>query len=169
MIIGSFAKKCNLTCVDVIIWYSVIILQIILSWYFAGVLFRTGHRRALDRSRNALEKSFREREKAEYYHRKAEAAEKNNAIYTKDDNAIERLEEKVAVLENLQQTMKERNKVVKNKKLTPDEKIARLVEMGISDKDAHDLLQPDFCGRIKYADYQLTSNNAKIRSTKQRK
>ena len=64
--------------------------------------------------------------------------------------------------------MKERNKVVKNKKLTPDEKIARLVEMGISDKDAHDLLQPDFCGRIKYADYQLTNNNAKIRSTKQR-
>ena len=49
------------------------------------------HRRDLDKSWNALGKSVQESEKAEYYRQKAEAAENNNAIYTEDEDSVERL------------------------------------------------------------------------------
>ena len=52
-------------------------------------------------------KSVHESEKADYYRRKAEAAENNNAIYTEDDDSVERLEEKIARLKKLQQAMKD--------------------------------------------------------------
>lgn len=54
------------------------------------------HRAALECSRNALGQSVKEQEKAEYYRRKAEAAANNNAIYTEDEDSIERLEDKIA-------------------------------------------------------------------------
>ena len=50
------------------------------------------HRRDLDKSWNAMGKSVQESEKAEYYRKKAEAAENNNAIYTEDEDSVERLE-----------------------------------------------------------------------------
>ena len=83
------------------------------------------HRRDLDKSWNAMGKSVQESEKAEYYRKKAEAAENNNAIYTEDEDSVERLEEKIARLEKLQQAMKDRNKIVRDKKLTEEEKIAK--------------------------------------------
>ena len=79
------------------------------------------HRRDLDKSWNAMGKSVQESEKAEYYRKKAEAAENNNAIYTEDEDSVERLEEKIARLEKLQQAMKDRNKIVRDKKLTEEE------------------------------------------------
>lgn len=69
------------------------------------------HRRALDNSMNAMRKSVEASEKAEYYHRKAEAAANNDAIYTEDDDAEERLKAKIAKLERLQELMKSSNKV----------------------------------------------------------
>lgn len=126
------------------------------------------HRRALDRSWNALGESVRESDKADYYRRKAEAAENNNAIYTEDDDAEERLVEKIANLEKLQQAMKDRNKVVKSKKLTDTEKVAKLVEMGVDEKEAHALLEGDFCGHVGYPAYALTNNNATIRNAQKR-
>lgn len=126
------------------------------------------HRRTLDRSWDALGESVRESDKADYFRRKAEAAENNNAIYTEDEDAEERLVEKIANLEKLQQAMKERNKVVKSKKLTDAEKIVRLVEMGMTETNAQELLKPDYCGRIGYPAYALTNNNATIRNAKKR-
>ena len=61
--------------------------------------------------------SVKASEKADYYERKAEAAENNNAIYLDDDNAVEKLEQKLAELVKAQEDMKAANKVVKNKKL----------------------------------------------------
>ena len=126
------------------------------------------HRRTLDKSWNAMGESVRESEKAEYYRHKAMAAENNDAIYTEDEDAVKRLEEKITCLEQQQETMKERNKIVKNKKLSSEEKVAKLIEMGLGDKSARSLLVPDFCGRIGYPDCTLTNNSAKIRAAKKR-
>lgn len=126
------------------------------------------HRRDLDKSWNAMAKSVQESDKAEYYRKKAEAAENNNAIYTEDEDSVERLEEKIARLEKLQQTMKDRNKIVKSKKITDESKIAKLIESGMKESAARDLLIPDFCNRIGYADCTLTNNNAVIRNAKKR-
>lgn len=126
------------------------------------------YRRTLDRSWNALEKSVQENEKADYYRQKASAAEKNNAIYTEDEDSVERLEEKIAKLERLQQTMKDRNKIVKSKNLSDEAKISKLIEAGMKDTDAAKLLQPDYCNRIGYSEYVLTNNGAVIRNAKKR-
>ena len=139
------------------------------------------HRRDLDKSWNALGKSVQESEKAEYYRQKAEAAENNNAIYTEDEDSVERLEEKIARLEKLQQAMKDRNKIVRDKKLTEEEKIAkllslirqmcirdRLIETGMTEKAAQGLIVPDVCNDIGYAACYLTNNSATIRNAKKR-
>lgn len=124
------------------------------------------HRRDLDKSWNAMGKSVQESEKAEYYRKKAEAAENNNAIYTEDEDSVERLEEKIARPEKLQQAMKDRNKIVRDKKLTEEEKIAKLIETGMTEKAAQGLIVPDVCNDIGYAACYLTNNSATIRNAK---
>lgn len=94
--------------------------------------------------------------------------QKNNAIYTEDDDSVERLEEKIARFEKLQQTMNDRNKIVGNKKLSEDAKIAKLVETGMTEKEARNLLLPDVCNDIGYAVCYLTNNSETIRNAKKR-
>jgi Domain of unknown function (DUF3560) len=103
-------------------------------------------------------------DKAEYYEQKAAAIESNRAISSDDPDAIEKLKVKIAEAIARQDFMKAGNKIVKSKKLKIEQKIEQLKAAG------HSLLilQPDFCGRIGYADYELTNNNANIRRMKQR-
>jgi Domain of unknown function (DUF3560) len=103
-------------------------------------------------------------DKAEYYEQKAEAIESNQSIFSDDPDAIEKLKEKIAAAVDRQDLMKAGNKIVKSKKLTIEQKIEQLKAAGHSPQ----ILQPDFCGRVGYADYELTNNNANIRRMKQR-
>lgn len=126
------------------------------------------HRAALERSHNAMRRSIALDEKADYYREKAKAAENNDAIYAEDDDAVERLEEKITNLETLQRHMKDANKIFKSNKLTEDQKIAELSKLGIDEGRTRQMLAGDFLGRIGYADYQLQNNNAVIRNAKKR-
>jgi Domain of unknown function (DUF3560) len=111
-------------------------------------------------------------DKAEYYEQKAEAiakrcleqVESNRSISSDDPDAIEKLKEKIAEAIARQDFMKAGNKIVKSKKLTIEQKTEQLKAAGHCTL----ILQPDFCGRIGYADYELTNNNANIRRMKQR-
>jgi hypothetical protein len=103
-------------------------------------------------------------DKAEYYEQKAAAIESNQSIFSDDPDAIEKLKEKIAAAVDRQDFMKAGNKIVKSKKLTIEQKIEQLKAAGHSAM----ILQPDFCGRVGYADYELTNNNANIRRMKQR-
>lgn len=120
-----------------------------------------------EKIRNKMGQSVKASEKADYYERKAEAAENNNAIYLDDDNAVEKLERKLTELVKAQEDMKAANKVVKNKKLTEEEKKARLVEMGYSEKSAVELLTPCY-GHIGFPSFSLSNNNANINRIKKR-
>ena len=111
--------------------------------------------------------SVKASEKADYYERKAEAAENNNAIYLDDDNAVEKLERKLAELVKAQEDMKAANKVVKNKKLTEEEKKVRLMELGYSETSAVELLTPCY-GHIGFPSFSLSNNNANINRIKKR-
>lgn len=85
-------------------------------------------------------------------------------IRAEDSGAIEQLQARIADAERLQERMKAANKIVRDRKLTDEEKIARLgTECGISAHSAQKLLQPDFAGRIGFANYELTNNAANIR------
>jgi hypothetical protein len=121
-------------------------------------------RRFRKRMWNIMGKSVAANDKAKYYEEKAEAIESNRSISSDDPDAIEKLKEKIATAVDRQDFMKAGNKIVKSKKLTIEQKIEQLKAAGHSAM----ILQPDFCGRVGYADYELTNNNANIRRMKQR-
>ncbi len=119
------------------------------------------HRRALERSDSAMRRSVSESEKAAYYRQKAEAVERNDNIYLGDEDAIERLEAKIAELTKLQERMKATNKIIRSKK-SDEEKIAGLVELGFSPKGAENAVAHG----STFPAYLLTNNNAKINAAK---
>lgn len=90
-------------------------------------------------------------------------------ISSDDPDAAEKLQAKIARAERMQETMKAANRIVRKKKLSDAEKVAALVKLdGISEETAWQLLQPDFAGRVGFADYKLKNNNANIRRMKAR-
>lgn len=120
------------------------------------------HRRAIEKSNDAMSRCVRESEKAAYYRQKAEAVENNDKIYLGDDDAIERLEEKIADLTKRQEAMKAANKIIRNKKLLRSVKIDQLVILGFSRQKSEWAVDNGF----QFPGYQLTNNNAKINAAK---
>jgi hypothetical protein len=86
-------------------------------------------------------------------------------IMSGDDDATARLQEKIAKAEATQEHMRAVNKLIK-RKTGPD--IEGLKALGLSDYEITERQKPDFCGRVGFADYELTNNNANIRRMKQR-
>ena len=127
------------------------------------------HRRDLDQIDNNMRKSVEAGEKAAYYAGKAGHIENDNTIYSDDPEALTKLREKLASLQDSQDRMKKANKITKSKKLTEAEKVEQLVEqVGCTEAQAQTLLEPDFCGRIGFAGYQLSNNNANMKRIKDR-
>ena len=117
-----------------------------------------------------FKKSFELQKKAKYYEEKAKAAANNTAISTDDPLAIEKLKEKLVSLKSVQETMKKANKIIKSKKkgYSIDQKKIDLIAIGIPEKSIDKVFEEDFCGRVGFASYQLSNNNALIRNTKKR-
>lgn len=88
-------------------------------------------------------------------------------IKSSDENAIEKLEAKLAKLVEYQEEMKAINKILRNKKYTDEDKINALMKMGYNETSAKGQLEPDFAGRIGFS-YQLQNNNGNMRNVKQR-
>ncbi len=87
-----------------------------------------------------------------------------SVVRAEDPDAVQHRQTKVAAAEKLQATMKAANVIVRNRQLTDDEKVARLVaECGQREHSARELLKPDFAGRVGFPDYALTNNGANIR------
>lgn len=130
------------------------------------------HRKDIDRIHNAMSKSCAEAKLAEHHGSKAAGIEHALAtsVFSDDPDAVEALEAKLAKLEAKQAAMKAVNACIrKNAKASPEAKIAALAAgFGYSEGRAKDLLTPDSCGRIGFADYETKNNGATIRATKVR-
>lgn len=88
---------------------------------------------------------------------------------SEDADAVTQLQTKIAAAEKLQGTMKAANLIVRNRRLSNDEKVAQLVaDCGLREPSARELLKPDFAGRFGFPNYQLTNNGANIRRMEQR-
>lgn len=125
----------------------------------------TGDRNYRNRAYNKMTKSVAESNKADYYAQKAEAAENNNAISSDDPDAIEKLKEKLAALQNMQEEMKKANayyrkhKTMKGYASFSDEEATRVdekIQNGYSFNQ-----QP-------YPSYRLQNNNQNMSSIKKR-
>lgn len=115
-----------------------------------------------------FKKSMEINKKAEYYTQKAEVAINNSSISSDNPKGIELLKEKLNNLQNLQEIMKAANKIVRNKKISKQEKIQEIIKLGLTEESAKEALTPNFCGEIGFPSYQLQNNNAKINSVKKR-
>ncbi len=90
-------------------------------------------------------------------------------IRSEDADAVTQLQAKIAAAEKLQVVMKAANQIVRNPRLTDDEKVAQIVATcGLRGTSARELLKPDFGGRFGFPGYSLTNNSANIRRMQQR-
>lgn len=123
------------------------------------------------RFRNKIDDNFRKGysllEKAKYYERRA--ATESKAVSADDPSAINQLREQLEMLEKRQALMKAANAAIrKHNKKGQEAQILALVALGLSERAAQEVMEPDFCGRIGFAGYQLTNNNTNIKRIKAR-
>ncbi len=114
-----------------------------------------------NRIHNTYGKSFALSDKASYYEGKA-ASVGSGGISSDDPEAIQKLKIELAGCEALQTKMKKTNACIRKNDREG------LKALGFSDHGIDGLFKPDFCGRIGFAAYQLSNNNANIRRIKVR-
>ena len=125
------------------------------------------HRAQLKRIDNAMRKSVECDKKASYYESKAANIENGKAISSDNPDAIALLEKKIEGLQANQELMKAVNKILKTKKQDA-QKVEDMVKIGLSEKNAVKMLEPDYMGRIGFPSYSLQNNNANIATAKKR-
>lgn len=123
------------------------------------------HRRDLDKSWNAMGNQFRKARKQNII-AKSRGRRKQQCDLYRRRRLRRTAGGKDRTARKLQQAMKDRNKIVRDKKLTEEEKIAKLIETGMTEKAAQGLIVPDVCNDIGYAACYLTNNSATIRNAK---
>jgi len=126
------------------------------------------HRRDLYKIDTNMRKSIEADEKAKYYAEKVANTENSYAIRTDDPEAIVKLIEKYNSLVKNQELMKAANKIIKNKKLQEAEKVEQLQDIGLTERQAIEIMAPGHFGGPGFPSFSLTNNNANIRSTEQR-
>ena len=90
-------------------------------------------------------------------------------IMSGDDDAPERLREKIAKAKATQERMKEANAAIrKHAKAGEAAQIVALVDLGFNEKVAAELIKPGHCCAYGFASYELTNNGANIRRMEQR-
>lgn len=90
-------------------------------------------------------------------------------IMAGDADAADKLAAKIARAEAEQERMKAANAAIrKNGKAGPEQQAAALMDLGFSEERAVALLKPDYAGRVGFANYELTNNNANIRRMRER-
>jgi len=89
-------------------------------------------------------------------------------ISSDDPEAIIKLCDKIEKAEWLQELMKMANKVVRKKEKNEAEQRVDLISLGLTEIQAHELLVPDYMGKIGFAAYQLSNNSTNIRRMRDR-
>ncbi|MCC5468020.1 DUF3560 domain-containing protein [Pelosinus baikalensis] len=119
------------------------------------------HRRDIAKIENNMRKAVALTDKAKYYSDKAASVGKGG-ISSDDPSAIQKLKEQLQAAERNQEIMKAANKAIKK----GDD--AALRKLGFTDSQIVELKKPDYMGRVGYAPFSLTNNNANIRRLKKR-
>ena len=130
------------------------------------------HRAALKRQDTAMRNGCESQDMADHHTSKAAGLESqlDNTIFSDDDDAIERLEEKIDGMEAKRQLNNAINKIIrkKPKEQPTDEKIGKLLDLGLSEATARKLFEPDYCGRVGIPSYVNQNLGGNIRRCKQR-
>lgn len=123
----------------------------------------------LKRADSAMRRSCEDMERAEYHAEKARGLERalKTNIYSDDEDAIEKLQEKIARMEELQDAIKIANKVIRDKKIaTPEAKAAEIKRLAGDFFGRRDLAEAIAGGG--FPSYILQNNNANIHRCQER-
>jgi len=114
--------------------------------------------------KNKYRKGYELAKQAEEYRSRAASIESNSAIYSDNPQAVDLLTEKIAKMEAHQELMKATNKAIKKNDR------AALLKLGHAESLVNRWLDPapmEWPGK-GYAAFELTNNNANIRTAKKR-
>lgn len=138
------------------------------------------HRAAIRRAENAMRASIEADKRAKELRDRAAGVGKGG-VSSDDPDAIQKLQAKIDADKGTQEFMKAANKVIRaayKKGVRPDgsaediadaqKALAKACGREFSEAQARSMLEPDFAGRIGFADYQLQNNNANIKRMEKR-
>lgn len=108
------------------------------------------------------EKSWESQKKAGYYAHKVDVVTSDDAIRSDDPQAIEKLKDKLGDMQRMQEFMKATNKLIKNKKLTDEEKISMLAQYQVDKEFANKLIKGGF------ERFQLSNNSQNMARVRKR-
>ena len=116
------------------------------------------------------DRAFGHLQVAEHHELKADGLESqlDRAIFSDDEDAVDKLVEKIAKLERRREQNNAVNRIIRARpknEPSPD-KLAQLVALGISEANAAELFKPDFCGRIgipSYVNQNISGNITRLR------
>jgi hypothetical protein len=115
------------------------------------------HRKDLNRIDRHFAEAKEHHDKAEYFRRRAAAAESNVVIFSDDPDATEKLVDKIERLKKRQGLMKRANQLIRKADREG------LADLGFYDETIAKLLIEDFAGRVGFPNYVFTNNSANIR------
>lgn len=124
-----------------------------------------------NRASRKMDRAIEESDKGKHYRSRAAAADSNRKISSDDPEAVQKLKAKIESAEKYQETVKAANKIIRRKPKNEEtpEKLTELAKLlHKEDFECKQLFKPDFCGRVGFASYLTTNNNANIRRMKQR-
>lgn len=84
-------------------------------------------------------------------------------ISSDDPEAVTKIKAEIEQLKKVQALAIATNKIVRDEKLTREEKIAKMIASGLNSRNAKGSLTPDFAGKLGFPSYALSNNAANIR------
>lgn len=130
-------------------------------WTVTG---RANYKGNPDKARRIYEKALENYKAKEYTFEKSV----KKLVVPEFDSEIERVEAKIQKLEKFHATMKAINSIVRKHKKNLEEAVPLIIEAGLSEKNAREIIKPDCFGGIGFASFSLTNNNADIKRNKER-
>jgi hypothetical protein len=122
-----------------------------------------GDRRYREKMRSTFSKGIESDKKAEYYAEKADSIESNNAIFSDDPEALQKLTEQLNNLKEVQEFMKAANKCIKKQ----DKEAFLKLAYGTPER-WEEINTSHYIHGKGYPRYRLTNNGANIRRIEQR-
>lgn len=119
-------------------------------------------RRYRDRIHNMFGKAFELQNKAERLAQRAAAAELNDAIFKDDPDAMDKIEDKIELLEARRDLMKKANTCARKKDLNG------LADLGYTESQISELMNPKYGQSPGYPSWELSNLGANIRRYKDR-
>ena len=122
-----------------------------------------------ERNRKRMESERKAIDDLQAFDERAQKVMRKKLRNAKEDGTqateLEQARQRLQAAEEAQERMKDANKIIRSGK---DVERRLVEEAGLTERQARDVLEPDYMGKTGFASFQLRNNNAAIRQARQR-